>query len=69
MYLKSLEGSILEISVHEGKLLKTIGNLSHWICANIDSCTGGLFGITKENKLEKMVKGSKSWSKTDHFKI
>ena len=59
----------MEINVHEGKLSKIIKEVSHWICGKIDNCTGTLFGITKDNKLEKMIKGTKGWSKTDHFKI
>lgn len=69
VYLRALEGSIIEINAHEGKLVQVIKSVNNWNCARVDNCTGWLLGTTKENKLEKMVKDKKEWVKEGSFRI
>lgn len=69
VYLRSIEGNIVEINSHEGKLVKAIKKCNEWMSCSVDSCTGQLLGIDKNNNLEILNKIKDEWILKTKVKI
>ena len=61
-YLRTLEGNIIEINTHEGKLIKVLKDYRNWNCYTVDSCTGQLLGINSSNNLQIISKNKEKWT-------
>ena len=67
--MRTLEGVILEINTHEGKLSRTIRDRPAWQSCVVDGITGTLLGIEGASQLQVMAREKDAWALKTKVKL